>query len=66
MRCVVRCVASVIRIASPSPPPTCLDVLTSPDASPACPSLAPCVAAIVEGTIDIAIPAAVRTPGMIT
>ena len=28
--------------------------------------MAPCVAAIVEGTIDIAIPAAVISPGIIT
>ncbi len=41
-------------------------MFTSPDASPVCPSLAPWVAAIVEGTIDRAIPAAVRIPGIIT
>ena len=41
-------------------------MFTIPDASPACPSLASWVAAIVEGTIDIAIPAAVRIPGIIT
>jgi hypothetical protein len=63
---VLRCVASVIRIASPSPPPTWREVLTRPEASPAWPSLAPWVAAIVEGTIDIAIPAAVSSPGIIT
>ena len=59
----LREVASVTRIASPSPPPIWREVFTRPDASPACPSLAPCVAAIVEGTIDIAIPAAVSSPG---
>ena len=62
----MRWVASVTRTASPSPPPTWREVLTRPDASPACPSLAPWVAAIVEGTIDIAIPAAVSSPGIIT
>ena len=60
----MRWVASVIRTASPSPPPTWREVLTRPEASPACPSLAPWVAAIVEGTIDIAIPAAVSSPGI--
>ena len=57
------CVASVISTASPSPPPTWREVLTRPEARPAWPCLAPCVAAIVEGTIDIAIPAAVSMPG---
>ncbi len=60
----MRCVASVTRIASPSPPPIWREVLTRPEASPACPSLAPWVAAIVDGTIDIAIPAAVSSPGI--
>ena len=59
-------VASVIRTASPRPPPTWREVLTSPEASPACPCLAPWVAAIVEGTIDIPIPAAVSIPGSTT
>ena len=66
IRFEVRCVASVIRIARPRPPPTCREVFTSPEASPACPSLDPWVAAIVEGTIDSAMPAAVRIPGIIT
>ncbi len=60
----MRCVASVISTARPRPPPTCREVLTRPDARPAWPSFAPCVAAIVEGTIDIAIPAAVSSPGI--
>jgi hypothetical protein len=61
---LLREVASVTRIARPSPPPTWREVLTRPEASPACPCLEPCVAAIVEGTIDIAIPAAVSSPGI--
>jgi len=52
-----------MRIAMPRPPPTWREVFTRPEARPAWPSLAPCVAAIVEGTIDIAMPAAVRIPG---
>ena len=59
-------VASVISTAMPRPPPIWREVLTSPDASPAWPCLAPWVAAIVEGTIDIPIPAAVSSPGIIT
>ncbi len=66
IRSLLRWVASVIRIASPSPPPTWREVFTRPDASPVCPCLAPCVAAIVEGTIDIAMPAAASRPGIIT
>ena len=64
IRWLERWVASVTRTASPSPPPIWREVLTRPEASPACPSLAPWVAAIVEGTIDIAIPAAVSSPGI--
>ena len=63
IRLLVRCVASVIRTARPRPPPIWREVFTSPDARPACPSLAPWVAAIVEGTMDIPIPAAIRIPG---
>ena len=55
-------VASVIRTASPRPPPTWREVLTSPEARPAWPSLAPWVAAIVEGTIERPIPAADEDP----
>ena len=37
-----------------------------PEASPACCGVAPWLAAIVEGTIDSAIPDATRMPGKIT
>ena len=48
------------------PPPAWREVLTSPDARPVWPCSAPCVAAIVEETIESPMPAAVSIPGIIT
>ena len=53
---VVRLVASVERIASPSAPPICCDVLRSPEARPASPGAIPLVAIRVTGTNVIPIP----------
>src|SRR4051794_24736658 len=52
----VRLAASVLRIASPSTPPTCCDVLNSPDASPWSVSSRPVVAIRVSGTKTAPIP----------
>ncbi len=43
-------VATAARTASPSAPPTCCEVLISPDARPASSGLMPVTAAIVVGT----------------
>ena len=48
----VRLLATVARIASPSAPPTCWEVLISPEARPASCGLVPVTAAIVTGTND--------------
>ncbi len=50
--------------ASPSPNPICRDELARPAASPARSGSAAWVAAIVDGTIENPIPAAVRMPGI--
>ena len=46
----VRLLATVARIARPSAPPTCWEVLISPEARPASCGLVPVTAAIVTGT----------------
>ena len=62
----VRCVASEISTARPSPPPTCRAVLTRLEVRPASWGAALCVAAIVDATTDRPMPAATRMPGNIT
>ena len=52
----MRLLATVARIARPSAPPTCWEVLISPEASPASCGSVPVTAAIVTGTNDEAEP----------
>ena len=57
----MRLVETEERIASPSEPPTCWVVLSSPEASPESPLATPLVAAIVIGTNDIPKPVPTTT-----
>lgn len=62
----VRCVAKVARSASPREPPTCRDVFTRPEASPASPPATPEVAAMVTGTNEKPMPIAASSDGRST
>ena len=57
------CVATAARIASPSAPPTCWAVLTSPEASPAWSGRIPVTAAIVTDTNENPRPTAASSDG---
>src|SRR5215207_821210 len=59
----VREVATVARIASPSAPPTCWEVLMSPEARPASSWFVPVTAAIVTGTNAKPSPTAATSDG---
>ena len=58
----MRWVAMVARAASPSEPPTCREVLTNPDASPASERATPATATMVTGTNEQPRPVVVTTP----
>jgi hypothetical protein len=59
----VRLLATVARIARPSAPPTCWEVLISPEARPASCGLVPVTAAIVTGTKEKPSPNAASSDG---